>query len=54
MSQHKTPLALLILDGWGYREASENNAILAANTPNLDALREQYPNTLISLSLIHI
>ena len=48
MSQEKTPLALLILDGWGYREASENNAILAANTPNLDALREQYPNTLIS------
>ena len=48
MSQQKTPLALLILDGWGYREASENNAILAANTPNLDALREQYPNTLIS------
>ena len=48
MTQSKTPLALLILDGWGYREATENNAILAANTPNLDALRAQYPNTLIS------
>jgi 2,3-bisphosphoglycerate-independent phosphoglycerate mutase len=41
-------IALLILDGWGYRENPENNAILAARTPNLDALKEQYPATLIS------
>lgn len=44
----KKTIALLILDGWGYRENPENNAILAARTPNLDALQEQYPATLIS------
>ena len=48
MSQLKAPLALLILDGWGYREDPENNAILAANTPVLDELTQSYPNTLIS------
>lgn len=32
------PVALIILDGWGYREAAENNAILHANTPNMDNL----------------
>ncbi len=44
----KKPLALIILDGWGYREDLENNAIAHAKTPNLDALTEQYTNTLIS------
>jgi len=32
------PVALIILDGYGYREESENNAILAAHTPNMDRL----------------
>ena len=32
------PVALIILDGWGYREEAENNAILAAHTPNMDRL----------------
>ncbi|MFC3122347.1 2,3-bisphosphoglycerate-independent phosphoglycerate mutase [Agaribacter flavus] len=48
MSSKKTPLALLILDGWGYRESTENNAIAAAKTPNLDRLTKEYTNTLIS------
>ncbi len=48
MSLQKKPLVLIILDGWGYREASESNAILAANTPVLDSLWQQYPRTLIS------
>lgn len=48
MSQAKKTMVLVILDGWGYREASENNAILAANTPNMDALWQNYPSTLIS------
>jgi 2,3-bisphosphoglycerate-independent phosphoglycerate mutase len=48
MSQFKKPLALIIMDGWGYREDPENNAILAAKTPNLDRLFEEYPSTLIS------
>ncbi|WP_105258001.1 2,3-bisphosphoglycerate-independent phosphoglycerate mutase [Pseudoalteromonas sp. T1lg88] len=48
MTQPKKPLVLMILDGWGYREESESNAILAANTPVLDKLWQQCPHTLIS------
>ena len=44
----KTPFVLVILDGWGHREAAPNNAIANANTPVLDALWEQCPSTLIS------
>ena len=43
MTQAKRPLMLIILDGWGYREAKEGNAILAARTPNLDQLMEKSP-----------
>lgn len=43
MTQAKRPLMLIILDGWGYREAREGNAILAARTPTLDHLTEEYP-----------
>lgn len=48
MTQSKKTLALIVLDGWGYREDADQNAILAANTPNLDALTKEYPSTLIS------
>lgn len=47
-SARKKTLALLILDGWGYREDTDNNAIAHANTPNLDRLNQRFPNTLIS------
>ncbi|RUO20618.1 2,3-bisphosphoglycerate-independent phosphoglycerate mutase [Aliidiomarina haloalkalitolerans] len=43
----KKTLALLILDGWGSREAAPDNAIAAAHTPNLDRLYQSAPNTLI-------
>ena len=36
------PIVLLILDGFGYRTETEDNAIAAANTPNLDALMRDY------------
>lgn len=48
MTHNKTPLALIILDGWGYREDTTNNAIALANTPVLDDLYANKPNTLIS------
>ena len=48
MTEHKKPLVLMILDGWGYREDTESNAILAANTPVLDELWATRPHTLIS------
>jgi 2,3-bisphosphoglycerate-independent phosphoglycerate mutase len=48
MSIAKKPLALIIMDGWGYSDKKEGNAVAAANTPNLDALCANYANTLIS------
>lgn len=50
MTHPHRPLALIILDGWGYSESPDNNAILAANTPIWDSLWQQYPHTLISAS----
>lgn len=47
-AQRKTPVVLIILDGFGYREAPEDNAIYHANTPTWDALWSQRPHTLIS------
>ncbi len=38
---------LIILDGFGYRDDPQYNAIAAANTPHWDMLWEQYPHTLI-------
>jgi 2,3-bisphosphoglycerate-independent phosphoglycerate mutase len=43
MIKARRPFMLIILDGWGYREASEGNAIKAARTPNLDFLTAEYP-----------
>ncbi|WP_417657065.1 2,3-bisphosphoglycerate-independent phosphoglycerate mutase [Pseudidiomarina aestuarii] len=47
MTQAKAPLALLILDGWGYREETQDNAIAAARTPNMDKLWAERPHTLV-------
>jgi 2,3-bisphosphoglycerate-independent phosphoglycerate mutase len=49
-----TPVLLLILDGFGYRESSDFNAILAARKPNWDALWREYPHTLIEASEKHV
>jgi 2,3-bisphosphoglycerate-independent phosphoglycerate mutase len=48
MQAQKKTLALIILDGWGYREETTNNAIAQANTPVLDRLFAEKPSTLIS------
>lgn len=50
MSQQYQPLTLLILDGWGYREQTEHNAIAAAHTPNWHYLWQHYPHTLLTTS----
>jgi 2,3-bisphosphoglycerate-independent phosphoglycerate mutase len=44
----KKPVVLVILDGWGYREAPEDNAIYHANTPTWDRLWNKAPHTVIS------
>jgi 2,3-bisphosphoglycerate-independent phosphoglycerate mutase len=44
------PVVLTILDGWGYSEPGQSNAIACADTPVMDALWEAYPHTLIAAS----
>ena len=44
------PVVLTILDGWGYREDREHNAIHHAETPVMDALWHAYPHALIEAS----
>lgn len=46
----KKPLALIILDGFGYNKSDYGNAITAAKTPNLDHFFASYPHTLIGAS----
>ena len=46
----KKPVALIIMDGFGYSEIKEGNAIEVANIPNLKRLEENYPHTLIQAS----
>ncbi len=43
-------LILIILDGFGLAEPSRGNAIAHANTPNLDALRKEYPTCTLQAS----
>ncbi|CAM4218012.1 2,3-bisphosphoglycerate-independent phosphoglycerate mutase [Shewanella livingstonensis] len=50
----KRPLALLILDGWGHSEDTQDNAVFHANTPVLDKLNAQYAHSLISGSGIDV
>ncbi|MEK7206804.1 MAG: 2,3-bisphosphoglycerate-independent phosphoglycerate mutase [Pseudomonadota bacterium] len=50
MSSIPKPLVLLILDGWGYRQDSQYNAIAAARKPTWDAIWSKYPHTLIYAS----
>lgn len=48
MTNQHHPLLLVILDGWGHREETENNAIAAANKPTWDHLLATSTHTLIS------
>ena len=46
----KKPVALIIMDGFGYNPDSYGNAIADAKKPNLDKLFAQCPHTLIGAS----
>ena len=50
MSVSKKPMVLVILDGYGYREEQQDNAIFSAKTPVMDALWANRPHTLIDAS----
>jgi 2,3-bisphosphoglycerate-independent phosphoglycerate mutase len=49
-----TPVLLLILDGFGYRQDPDYNAILDAKKPNWDRLWNAYPHTLIATSELSV
>jgi 2,3-bisphosphoglycerate-independent phosphoglycerate mutase len=46
----KKSTVLIILDGWGYRENQESNAIYHAKTPFIDGLMQNCPSMLIETS----
>ncbi len=50
MLHRPTPMLLMILDGFGYSEIEQNNAVIAAHMPNWDRLWQQFPHRLISAS----
>jgi 2,3-bisphosphoglycerate-independent phosphoglycerate mutase len=45
-----SPVVLIILDGWGHREAKDGNAVAAAHLPIMNSLTQVYPHTLIKTS----
>src|SRR5215470_3804051 len=47
MAKKRGPVALIIIDGWGYSVARDGNAIALAATPFYDELSEKYPSTLL-------
>ncbi|WP_455205617.1 2,3-bisphosphoglycerate-independent phosphoglycerate mutase [Kaarinaea lacus] len=47
MATKHRPIALIILDGWGYSENPNSNAIHHAKKPFWDQLWQKYPHTLI-------
>jgi len=48
------PVVLLILDGWGYREAVEDNALALADLPNWRRLWATCPHTLVHTEGRHV
>src|SRR5690242_16508693 len=49
-SAGRQPVVLVVLDGWGYREARDGNAIELARTPVWHRLWERAPRTLLDAS----
>ena len=50
----KRPVALIIMDGFGYNDSEFGNAIKAANTPNIDRFLKEYPHTQIGASGMNV
>lgn len=46
----KSPVALIILDGWGYNDSEKGNAVKKANTPNFDKYFDNYSHTYLNAS----
>lgn len=48
------PVALIVLDGWGYRENQEGNAIALASTPTWDSIWRHPARTLLDASGLRV
>ncbi|MDP2648226.1 MAG: 2,3-bisphosphoglycerate-independent phosphoglycerate mutase, partial [Candidatus Yanofskybacteria bacterium] len=44
------PIVLVILDGWGYSPQKLGNAILSAQTPTIDYIKQNFPSLLLQAS----
>lgn len=53
-TQRARPVALIVLDGWGYRPETEGNAIALANTPTWDSLWRRSSRTLLEASGLRV
>ncbi|MEO5799708.1 MAG: 2,3-bisphosphoglycerate-independent phosphoglycerate mutase [Gemmatimonadales bacterium] len=53
-SRSSSPVILAVLDGWGWREEREGNAIAMANTPTWDKLVAGAPRTLLEASGLRV
>ncbi len=53
-SQVKSPVALVILDGWGINPDCSNNAVCQAQTPQLDKLSTTCPTTTLQTSGMNV
>src|SRR5690242_3549338 len=47
---HPKPVMLVVLDGWGWREESADNAVRQAHAPNFDALWATCPRAFLRTS----
>ena len=52
--QRARPVALIVLDGWGYRPQPDGNAIALAQTPTWDALWKRRSRTLLEASGLRV
>ncbi|SCZ80968.1 2,3-bisphosphoglycerate-independent phosphoglycerate mutase [Acidaminobacter hydrogenoformans] len=50
METNKAPVMLIVLDGWGYNQNLEGNAIEAAKTPVFNRLMKTRPHVLVGAS----
>ncbi|MDD5318782.1 MAG: 2,3-bisphosphoglycerate-independent phosphoglycerate mutase [Candidatus Pacebacteria bacterium] len=50
MNKNKIQTMLIVLDGWGYREETKDNAIATAQTPFFHSIWNTYPHTLLKAS----
>ena len=54
VSARPKPVVLLILDGWGHREETQDNALALAELPNWRALLASCPHTLVHTEGRHV